>query len=82
MADRLDKALGARQSRGEKSSAWSKLSSLDPLEGYRLLGGIALDTEPQDARIEIEPHRPQSRNSRISASISSPVMSPGGKDRT
>jgi len=80
--NRFDEALGTSQTRGEDGSAWSEFRSFNPPKGDRLFSRIAFYTTSQDAGIEVEPHRSQSRRSRISASISSPVISPGGKDRT
>ena len=81
-ADWLDQALGARQDRGKQGATWRRFSAFDPTDCGGLFARVALYAESENARIEIEPHRPQSRISRISASISSPVLSPGGKERT
>ena len=81
-SDRHDETLSANEPEAEDGSSRRVLDAFNPSNGSHALGRCALNRSFDDAGIEIQPHPYQpSRISRISASISSPVIVPGGKER-
>lgn len=81
-ANRHDEAFCTNESRRENGASPRVLHLAGPADNGCSLEICALNRTPDNAGVKVEPHRYQpSRISRISASIWSPVIVPGGSER-